>query len=99
MDFESWQVDLKAAVIKHPSGFKIVFEGNPADPSNIAPSNFPAGLTAAEQARLMRCAMQALTKAARSAPRSSGSGMRSTGDKPAVAFKSKGSRPVLSLKR
>jgi hypothetical protein len=93
MDFDSWQVDIAQATAKHSSGFRVEIEGNPADPSGISPSGFPEGLSAAEQARLLRCGMQAIMKAARNQARK---------PKPAVAkpvFKSKGDRPVLSLKQ
>jgi hypothetical protein len=96
MDFDSWHVDIAEATVRHPSGFRIVVEGNLADPTGISPSNFPEGLSAAEQARLVRCGMQALMKAARS---------RTTvrRPRPTVAakprFKDKPERPVLSLKR
>ena len=97
MDYDSWHVDIEEATVRHPSGFRIVIEGDLADPSGISPTNFPAGLSAAEQARLLRCGMQALTRAAKANP------VRRP--PPAVAttvrpkFKNKPERPVLSLKR
>lgn len=96
MDFDSWHVDIAEATVRHPSGFRIVVEGNLTDPSGISPSNFPDGLTAAEQARLVRCGMQALMKAARNG---SVRRPRATATPPKPQFKNKTSRPVLSLKR
>ncbi len=96
MDFDSWHVDIEEATVRHPSGFKIVVEGDLDDPSGISPSGFPAELSAADQARLLRSGMQALTRAARSNP------VRRAPPTVAVAkpkFKNKPDRPVLSLKR
>lgn len=96
MDFDSWHVDIAEATVRHPSGFRIVVEGNLADPSGISPSHFPDGLTAAEQARLVRCGMQALMKAARNSPARR---PRTPVAPPKPQFKNKPDRPVLSLKR
>lgn len=97
MDYDSWHVDIAEATVKHPSGFKIMVEGDLSDPSSISPTNFPAGLSAAEQARLLRCGMQALARAAKANPV-----LRRPPPTVAAArptFKNKPERPVLSLKR
>lgn len=95
MDFDSWHVDLAQATVRHPSGFRIAIEGNLAEPHAIEPSDFPEGLTPAEQARLMRCGMQALMKAARA---NSARRPRATAVPPRPQFKNQIARPVLSLK-
>lgn len=97
MDFDSWHVDIEEATVKHPSGFRIVVEGDLADPSGISPSGFPEGLSAAEQARLLRCGMQALTRAAKANPIRRAPPIAAA--KPKPKFQNKPSRPVLSLKR
>ena len=60
MDFEAWNVDLKTKSAFHVTGFRISIEGNPLQPMGVLPSHFPEGLTAVEQARLLRCGMKAI---------------------------------------
>jgi hypothetical protein len=76
MDFEAWVADLAAGTATHESGFVLQVEGNPRDPSAINPANFPANLSFVDQARLMRCGLEFLAKAAAN---SSGSYSSSTG--------------------
>lgn len=64
MDFEAWVADLAAGTVTHESGFILQVEGNPRDPSAINPNNFPANLSFVDQARLMRCGLEFLAKAA-----------------------------------
>ena len=64
MDFKAWNVDLKVKSAYHVSGFKIVIEGDPRQPMGVYPSNFPEDLTAFEQAKLLRCGMEAISHVA-----------------------------------
>lgn len=64
MDFEAWVADLAAGTVKHESGFTLHTEGDPSDPSAINPTNFPSQLSFVDQARLMRCGLVFLAKAA-----------------------------------
>ncbi|WP_020210305.1 hypothetical protein [Gilvimarinus chinensis] len=65
MDFESWEVDLASGEAKHASGCVIRVEGDPQNPTSVDPSNFPKNLNFVDQARLLRCGVQALENAAR----------------------------------
>lgn len=64
MDFEAWVADLAAGTVTHQSGFVLHAEGDPNDPSAINPTNFPSQLSFVDQARLMRCGLEFLAKAA-----------------------------------
>lgn len=64
MDYELWDVDLVAGEARHDCGLVIRVEGNPASPSSVDPTNFPKSLSFADQARLLRCGVEALAKAA-----------------------------------
>ncbi len=64
MDFDAWVVDLTTGTATHDSGFVLRVEGSPRDPSAINPNNFPPNLSYIDQARLMRCGVEALAKAA-----------------------------------
>lgn len=64
MNFESWNVDLDSASAVHQCGFKITVEGDPANPYGVHPGKFPEGLSAVEQARLLRCGLEAIQKMA-----------------------------------
>jgi hypothetical protein len=64
MDFESWDVDLAAGEARHGSGCVVRVEGNPSDPSAVEPSGFPEALNYIDQARLLRCGIEALAQAA-----------------------------------
>lgn len=64
MDFDAWNVDLETLSAFHVTGFRISIEGSPLQPVGVSPSHFPDGLTAVEQARLLRCGMRAIKKAA-----------------------------------
>lgn len=68
MNFEAWVADLAAGTATHESGFVLQVEGDPRDPSAINPANFPANLSFVDQARLMRCGLEFLAKAAASNP-------------------------------
>lgn len=70
MDFDAWVADLAAGTATHESGFVLQVEGNPRDPSAINPANFPANLSFVDQARLMRCGLEFLAKAAANSPTS-----------------------------
>lgn len=65
MDFDAWKVDLKSKSAFHETGCRITVEGNPRQPMGLIPSNFPDGLTAVEEARLLRCGMKAIVSKAR----------------------------------
>lgn len=64
MDFNAWEADPAAGTATHSSGFVLKVEGNPRNPSSVDPGKFPPELTFAEQARLLRCGMEFLAKAA-----------------------------------
>jgi hypothetical protein len=70
MDFDAWVANLAAGTATHESGFVLQVEGNPSDPSAINPANFPANLSFVDQARLMRCGLEFLAKAAAKSPTS-----------------------------
>ncbi len=67
MDFDAWNVDLKTKSAFHITGFRIVVEGNPVQPMGVIPSHFPDGMSAVDQARLLRCGIKALIREARNA--------------------------------
>ena len=67
MDFEAWVADLAAGTATHESGFMLQVEGDPRDPSAINPANFPSNISFVDQAKLMRCGLEFLAKAASSA--------------------------------
>jgi hypothetical protein len=64
MDFDAWEADLAAGTATHASGFVLKVEGNPRNPSSVDPGKFPADLNFVDQARLLRCGMEFLAKAA-----------------------------------
>lgn len=94
MNFESWSVDLETASAVHACGFKVGVEGDLGNPSGVHPGQFPEGLTAVEQARLLRCGLEAIVKAAQT--RSQEQGRAKFADRIA---QHKPTRPVLSLKK
>lgn len=65
MNFESWNIDIASLSATHASGFKVVVEGDPTSPEGVHPGHFPEGLSAVEQARLVRCGLEAIVKQAR----------------------------------
>ncbi|UTF61414.1 hypothetical protein [Gilvimarinus sp. DA14] len=65
MDFETWDVDLTSGEAKHDCGCVIRVEGDPQNPMSVDPSNFPKNLNFIDQARLLRCGIEALAAAAR----------------------------------
>lgn len=98
MNFESWDVDLSTASAVHECGFKITVEGDPGNPFGVHPGKFPDGLTAVEQARLLRCGLEAMQKIASSS--SYGQKAKATlADNRAAVPKHKPNRPILSLKK
>lgn len=110
MDFENWDVDLVAGVASHESGCTIRVEGDPSNPSSVDPTNFPKSLNFLDQARLLRCGVEALVKAAESGSVSrSGSGAVAQKSKTVKSLEEKArlfaenpdkpKRAVLSLKR
>ena len=68
MNFDAWVADLVAGTATHETGFVLQVEGNPRDPSAINPANFPDNLSFVDQARLMRCGLEFLAKAAANGP-------------------------------
>ena len=67
MDFDAWNVDLDNLSAFHITGFRISIEGSPLQPLGASPSHFPEGMSAVDQARLLRCGMRAIKVAAKSA--------------------------------
>jgi hypothetical protein len=99
MNFETWNVDLSSSSAIHPSGFKVVVEGDPANPMGVHPGKFPEGLTAVEQARLLRCGLEAIINLAQSQGWKQDKSRFAERAKPAPAVTHKPSRPILSLKK
>ena len=64
MDFDAWEADFAAGTATHACGFVLKIEGNPRNPSSVDPGKFPPDLSFADQARLLRCGMEFLAKAA-----------------------------------
>lgn len=67
LDYQSWTLDVARGRAVHPSGFSLEVEGDARNPSGVAPSNYPQGLSFADQARLLRSGMEALAAAANGA--------------------------------
>lgn len=98
IDFEAWSVDVLAGKAVHATGFAIVIEGDPADPSGVAPSRFPESLTAVQQATLLRCGIEMLTKAAAKARQKSAARRFHVVGVSEKTAKEGSTRPILSLK-
>lgn len=98
MDLEAWTVDLKQLLAVHSSGFRLVVEGDPANPSGVNPGKFPEGLSAVQQAGLLRCGVQAVMDAAQKA-RSNMGGARFIERAPHLSEVVTPKRPLLKLKR
>ncbi|WP_049723777.1 hypothetical protein [Gilvimarinus polysaccharolyticus] len=64
MNFEAWDVNLAAGEARHSCGCIIRIEGNPRNPSAVDPSHFPKSMNFIDQARLLRCGIEALALAA-----------------------------------
>ncbi len=100
MDLEAWKLDVKSGTAVHATGFKLVVEGNPANPMGVTPGRFPEGLTAIQQATLLRCGIEALIEAALAQKNDQARQRFSVvAAETAKVTKTKPSRPVLSLKR
>lgn len=97
MNFEAWDVDLSTASAVHECGFRITVEGDPANPNGVHPGKFPEGLTAVEQARLLRCGLEAMQK--RASANSVHKGKTSFQERRAAVPQHKPERPILSLKK
>ena len=98
MNFDTWTVDLDSASAVHPSGFKVVVEGDLCNPSGVHPGKFPEGLSAVQQARLLRCGMEAIINMAQSSNwRQDKARFAQRVAEPAANYKP--TRPVLSLKK
>lgn len=63
MDFESWDIDVATGEARHSCGCIIRVEGDPRNPSSVDPSHFPKDLNFIDQARLLRCGLEALSRA------------------------------------
>lgn len=63
IDFDTWEIDTEAGRAVHPCGFNLVVEGDLRNPSGVTPADYPEGMSYADQARLLRCGMQALASA------------------------------------
>lgn len=66
MDLGEWQIDLDRSLAIHHTGFRLTVEGDPRKPTGVLPGVFPDGLSAAEQAALLRCGLNALIHQAKS---------------------------------
>lgn len=92
----AWTVDLNRLTATHQSGFKITVEGDPINPCGVVPGKFPDGLSAVEQAGLLRCGVQALADAA-TEKRAAASKAKFA--ERTAAFANRPARPKLSLKK
>ena len=98
MDFDAWTVDVDSGSAVHATGFKLVVEGDPANPMGVNPGRFPEQLSAVQQATLLRCGIEALIKAAQKR-RNQNPRPQLNVVKQAAERKTAPRRPVLSLKR
>ncbi|MCR6653851.1 MAG: hypothetical protein NVV73_21220 [Cellvibrionaceae bacterium] len=99
MNFETWTVDLASSSAIHASGFKLVVEGDPSNPMGVHPGKFPDGLTAVQQARLLRCGLEAIMNQAQSQGWKQEKSRFAERVQAAPAVVHKPSRPILSLKK
>jgi hypothetical protein len=104
--FEGWEIDLGQNRALHHTGFSLQVEGDPKDPSSVAPSNAPNHMSVADQALLLREGMAALAAAAGPANLRSGPRIKSRAQQEAEAraklFAERSDKPVrprLSLKK
>ncbi|MDQ2075291.1 hypothetical protein [Marinimicrobium sp. ABcell2] len=103
--FDGWEINLAEGRALHRTGFSLQVEGDPKDPSAVAPGNPPNHLSVAEQASLLREGMAALAAASGPAVRS-GPRVKSRAQQEAEAQaklfaerSDKPTRPRLSLKK
>jgi len=106
MNFDDWTVDMTNNSLTHANGFTIRFEGDPKDPSDIYPEKFPEGLSAINQARLLRAGLEFLARFARTAVWQPAQPIKSEAVKAREELArqfaerpNKPQRPVLSLKK
>lgn len=66
IDFDDWDVNLKALSAVHSSGFTLSVEGSARNPSAVHPGPFPKHLSSLEQVRLLRHGVEAIAKAGKS---------------------------------
>ena len=103
MDFDAWSVDLESGSAVHATGFKIIVEGDPANPMGVNPGRFPEGLSAVQQATLLRCGLEHLMQAAQNSSYSHSRKRFAAAAAPVeakvVKERKTPTRPVLSLKR
>lgn len=99
MNFETWTVDLASSSAIHPSGFKVVVEGDPRNPMGVHPGKFPEGMTAVQQARLLRCGLEAIMNQAQNEGWRQDKSRFAERVQPAAAPVHKPTRPILSLKK
>lgn len=64
IDFDAWETDTTLGRAVHPCGFNLIVEGDLRNPSSVTPADYPEGMSYADQAKLLRCGMQALASAA-----------------------------------
>lgn len=62
MNLDDWTVDTTQNTLTHTNGFILRFEGDPKDPSEIYPENFPTNMSFVEQTRLLRAGLEFLAK-------------------------------------
>lgn len=99
MNFETWTVDLASSSAVHPCGFKVVVEGDPRNPMGVHPGKFPEGMTAIQQARLLRCGLEAIMNLAQNQGWRQDQSRFAERVQPAAAPPRKPTRPILSLKK
>ncbi len=98
MNFESWNVDLETLTAIHPSGAKVVAEGDPVNPDGVHPSCFPEDISAMEQVRLVRCGLEAIAKSARISNKEN-TRLKQEEKRATARAAHTPTRPVLSLKK
>lgn len=106
IDFNAWETDVANGRAIHASGFSLSVEGDVRNPSSVAPADYPPGMSYADQARLLRCGMEALASAPAAGSRASRTPSVKTrarrAEESAKLFaqrKDRPERPKLSLKR
>lgn len=66
---DEWLVDLKKNIATHVTGFTVAVEGDPRSPIGVMPGRFPEGLSALDQATLLRTGLKAIMDMAANTPR------------------------------
>ncbi len=66
MNLDDWTINTNQNTLTHANGFCLRYEGDPKDPSEVYPENFPTGMSFVEQAGLLRAGLQFLAQSSHS---------------------------------